>query len=103
MPEQANHTNGAVNSPDSDKDKKLRINKIYELTYKLGPAIKSIRFEAEDESDAETKGNRFIRFIDGLTTSKATMVGRPKKFAIEIDEEMGRIKKLVDQGRNPFY
>lgn len=84
-------------------DKKLDLNKIYELNYKIGPTLKSVKFEASSDLDAKEKGDKFVNFINGLTTAKCVLIGNPKKFAIDIDDEITRLKKLVDQGRSPFH
>jgi len=94
MPEQ----NGKV-----EEQHKLKIDKIYELNFKIGPALKILRFEAENDTEAEEKGHKYVKFVDGLSTAKAILIGRPKKFAVDIDDEIGRIKKLVNEGRTPFF
>lgn len=82
---------------------KLKLDKIYELTFKVGPALKTLRFEAESDLDAQEKGTKYVKFVDGLSTSKAILIGHPKKFAVNIEDEIIRIKKLVDSGRSPFF
>lgn len=82
---------------------KLKLDKIYELNYKLGPAVKTLRFDAESDLDAQEKGQKFVKYIGSLSTSRAIMLGTPKKFAVDIDDEIGRLQKLVDEGRSPIF
>jgi hypothetical protein len=80
-----------------------RLSKIYEQTYKVGATIKTINFEAENDLDADEKSIKYVRFLASSMTAKVVRVGVPKKFAIDVDEEIIRLKKLIDSGRSPFY
>ena len=88
---------------ETNGEHRLQIDKIYELNFKIGPALKTLRFEAANDLEAREKGDKFVRFVDGLSTAKAVLIGHPKKFAVDIEDEINRIQKLVNAGRSPYF
>jgi len=87
----------------SNGELKLKLDKIYELNFKIGPAMKTLRFEAENDLEAEEHAKKYVKFVDGISTAKVVQIGHAKKFAVRIDDEITRLKKLVDQGRSPYF